>query len=244
PGQTETVELTGVVPDPALWSAEDPNLYTLVMELTDGGDTTLQAVGKRIGFREFYMEHAGTSDSSSNMRINGQNIELYGVNRSEVDPRGGHHVPYETIVKDVESAKRLNINAIRTSHYPPSPHLIELADEYGIYIMDEVNNESHNGRDGVDNSDYRIDPDLTSRDFPGNDSRYTAALEQRTRSMVMRDKSNASVIVYSLGNEAGTGPNFDSMIDVIKELDGEKLIHYQGDNGNPRVDMIGAMYPG
>src|SRR5699024_6661731 len=111
PGQTETVELTGVVPDPALWSAEDPNLYTLVMELTDGDDETLQAVGKRIGFREFYMENAGTSDSTSNMRINGQNIEFYGVNRSEVDPSGGHHVPYETIVTDVESAKRLNINA-------------------------------------------------------------------------------------------------------------------------------------
>ena len=242
-GQTGTATLSTAVANPELWSAELPNLYTLVLELTDAEGATVQAIGKRVGFREFFMENAGTTNSTSNMRINGQNIEFYGVNRGESDPAYGHHVPYETIVADVRNAKQLNLNAIRTSHFPPDPHLLDLADEYGIYIMDEVNNESHNGRDGINNTPYSIDASLTSRDFPGNDSRYTEALRQRTTSMVQRDKSYPSVIIYSLGNESGTGPNYETMIDVIKELDGEKLIHYQGDNGNPRVDMIGAFYP-
>lgn len=242
-GETGTADLSTTVENPALWSAELPNLYTLVLELADAEGTTLETFGKRVGFREFFMEHAGTSDSTSNMRINGQNIELYGVNRGENDPAYGHHVPYENVVADVRNAKQLNMNAIRTSHFPPDPHLLDLADEYGLYVMDEVNVESHNGRDGINNTPYAIDPSLTSRDFPGNDSRYTVSMEQRMRSMVERDKGYPSVIIYSLGNEAGTGPNFDTMIDVIKELDGEKLVHYQGDNGNPRVDMIGAMYP-
>ncbi|MCB7135078.1 glycoside hydrolase family 2 TIM barrel-domain containing protein [Cellulosimicrobium marinum] len=243
PGETGTASLATTVEDPALWSAELPNLYTLVLELADEDGTTLQTFGKRVGFREFAMANAGTSNSTSNMTINGQNIEFYGVNRGENDPAYGHHVPYENVVADVRNAKQLNMNAIRTSHFPPDPHLLDLADEYGLYVMDEVNVESHNGRDGINNTPYAIDPSLTSRDFPGNDSRYTASMEQRMRSMVERDKSYPSVIIYSLGNEAGTGPNFDTMIDVIKELDGEKLVHYQGDNGNPRVDMIGAMYP-
>jgi len=242
-GQSATATLSGTVANPLLWSAEVPNLYTLVMELADADGNTIQAVGKRVGFREFYMENAGTSNSTSNMRLNGQNIDFYGVNRGENDPAYGHHLTYADQVKDVVNAKQMNMNAIRTSHFPPDPSLIELADEYGLYVMDEVNNESHNGRDGINNTPYRIDTSLSSRDFPGNDSRYTNALKQRMTSMVMRDRSNASVIIYSLGNEAGTGPNFDTMIDVIKDLDGEELIHYQGDTGNPRVDMIGAMYP-
>ncbi|GII98990.1 beta-galactosidase/beta-glucuronidase [Sediminihabitans luteus] len=243
PGGSGTATLATTVEDPALWSAEIPNLYTLVLALEDEDGATVQTLGKRVGFREIYMANAGTTNSTSNMRVNGQNLELYGVNRGEADPAYGHHVPYETVVKDVQNAKQLNINAIRTSHYPPDPHLIDLADEYGLYIMDEVNVESHNGRDGINNTPFSIDPSLTSRDFPGNDSRYTAAMEQRMTSMVMRDRSAASVVMYSLGNEAGTGPNFDTMIDVIKDLDAEKLIHYQGDNGNPRVDMVGSFYP-
>ncbi|OLT50903.1 hypothetical protein BJF88_01880 [Cellulosimicrobium sp. CUA-896] len=205
PGRTGTAALRTTVEDPALWSAELPNLYTLVLELTDEDGATLQTFGKRVGFREFTMAHAGTSDSTSNMTINGQNIEFYGVNRGENDPAYGHHVPYENVVADVRNAKRLNMNAIRTSHFPPDPHLLDLADEYGLYVMDEVNVESHNGRDGIDNRPYAIDPSLTSRDFPGNDSRYTASMVQRMTSMVERDKGYPSVIIYSLGNEAGTG---------------------------------------
>lgn len=158
-----TVRFQAVVENPKLWSAELPNLYTLVMALYDNDGNLLQTVGKRIGFREFYIE--GTTGNSE-MRINGQNIEFYGVNRGEADPAGGHHIPYETIVKDVVNAKQLNINAIRTSHYPPDPNLIELADEYGLYIMDEVNVESHNARTMGIPSDAQYESG-SGRVFPG-----------------------------------------------------------------------------
>ena len=205
---------------------------------------------RKVGFKEFYIE--GKSGESE-MRINGQNIEFYGVNRGEAHPQGGRHIPYETIVKDVQNAKQLNINAIRTSHFPPDPNLIELADEYGLYIMDEVNVESHNARTMSIPSSAKYE-NTDGRLFPGNDRRYQNAMVDRMTSMVMRDKNNASVLIYSLGNEAGSDAsdrlapdpqegNFNRMIDVIKELDAEKLIHYQGWNGNSRVDMTGSMYP-
>lgn len=250
-GGEATAAFTAEVSNPKLWSAEIPNLYTLVMALCDNDGNVIQTVGKRVGFREFYVE--GNS-SNSEMRINGQNIEFYGVNRGEADPAGGHHVPYETIVKDVVNAKQLNINAIRTSHFPPDPNLIELADEYGLYIMDEVNVESHNARTMGIPADAQHESG-SGRVFPGNDRRYQNAMVDRMTSMVMRDKNNASVIIYSLGNEAGTDVsdklapdpqegNFNRMIDVIKALDSEKLVHYQGWVGNRRVDINGAMYPG
>lgn len=249
-GKTAQAEFSAVIANPKLWSAELPNLYTLVFELCDGSGKTIQTVGKRIGFREFYIEGKG---NNSEMRINGQNIEFYGVCRGESDPRGGHHIPYETIVKDVQNAKQLNINSIRTSHFPPDPNLIELADEYGLYIMDEVNVESHNARTMAIPSDAQYEA-ATGRIFPGNDKRYKNAMIDRMTSLVMRDKNNASVLMYSLGNEAGGDAsdrlapdpqegNFNRMIDVIKALDGEKLIHYQGWVENTRVDMEGTMYP-
>ncbi|MCI8635700.1 MAG: DUF4981 domain-containing protein [Eubacterium sp.] len=249
-GGEGTAVFTAQVSNPKLWSAEIPNLYTLVIALCDNDGNIIQTVGKRIGFREFYVE--GDSKNSE-MRINGQNIEFYGVCRGEADPAGGHHVPYETIVKDVQNAKQLNINAIRTSHFPPDPNLIELADEYGLYIMDEVNVESHNARTMGIPADAQYESE-SGRVFPGNDRRYQNAMVDRMTSMVMRDKNNASVIIYSLGNEAGTDVsdklapdpqegNFNRMIDVIKALDSEKLIHYQGWVGNQRVDIEGTMYP-
>ncbi|MEY8390872.1 glycoside hydrolase family 2 TIM barrel-domain containing protein, partial [Lachnospiraceae bacterium 45-W7] len=250
--KTTQAKFKANVAKPRLWSAELPNLYTLVMELCDSEGKTIQTVGKRIGFREFYIEGKGTN---SEMRINGQNIEFYGVCRGESDPKGGHYVPYETIVKDVENAKQLNINSIRTSHFPPDPNLIELADEYGLYIMDEVNVETHDGRGSVTIPEASRYENTTGRLFPGNDKRYKNAMEDRMTSMVMRDKNNASVIIYSLGNETGSDAsdrlapdpqegNFNRMIDIIKKLDGEKLIHYQGWVANQRVDIEGAMYPG
>ncbi|MDR0671470.1 MAG: NPCBM/NEW2 domain-containing protein, partial [Oscillospiraceae bacterium] len=244
-GQKAKVNIKRTVPNPKLWSAELPNLYTLVMALERADGGLLNTVSTRVGFKEFYVDQRGTS--SSNMRINGQNIEFYGVNRGEAHPLGGHYVPYDSIVQDVVNAKQLNINAIRTSHYPADPHLYDLADEYGIYIMDEVNVESHNARTATIPSGDRIDTSLAaggSRVFPGNAKTFTNAMVDRMEHMVLRDKSHASVLIYSLGNEAGTGPNFDTMVDdVIKVYDPEKLVHYQGENGNSRMDMEGQMYP-
>ena len=251
-GEEAAAVFHAVVENPKLWSAEFPNLYTLVMALYDDDGSLLQTVGKRVGFREFYIEG---DPGKSEMRLNGQNIEFYGVCRGEADPAGGHHIPYDTIVKDVQNAKQLNINAIRTSHFPPDPHLIELADEYGLYIMDEVNVESHNARTMGIPSDAKYESSGSGdRVFPGNDRRYQNAMVDRMTSLVMRDKNNASVLIYSLGNEAGSDKsdrlapdpqegNFNRMIDVIKAFDSEKLIHYQGWVGNQRVDIEGTMYP-
>ena len=238
---TATVELSATFKNPKLWSAETPNLYTIVFELQENGKT-VNAFGKRFGFKSFVMRGQGGSGTSE-ITINGKNVELYGVASHENSPKGGQYVPYETIVTDIKNAKQLNMNSIRTSHYPQSVHMMELCDEYGIYVMDEFNMETHNGRNSADNDKFAINPDLDGRDFAGNDSRYTNTFIDRATSLIMRDRNNASTSFYSLGNEAGTGPNFDTMIDVIKNLDNEKPIHYQGDNGNARVDIKGSMYP-
>lgn len=249
-GSRAKVPFETTVANPKMWSAEVPYLYTLVMELKDAGGTTLEAVSKRIGFRNFYMYNAGTTNSTSYMAINGQNVMLWGANRGQNHARGGRYIPYEDVVKDVRSAKEMNLNSFRTSHMPPCPHLIELCDEYGIYIMDEVAVETHDGRTNIS------PPGSTgySGNFGGGDSRYTNAFRARMTDMVMRDRNNASVVIYSLGNEAGTGTNFEFMMDIIKggsrlgitqeALDPKKIIHYQGWNDNNRVDIVGTMYPG
>jgi beta-galactosidase len=249
-GSRAKVSFEADIADPKLWSAEVPYLYTLVMELRDGGGATLQAVSKRVGFRSFYMHAAGTSNSTSYMAINGQNVMLWGANRGQNNARGGRYIPYEDVVWDVKTAKEMNLNAFRTSHMPPCPHFIELCDEYGIYVMDEANVETHDARTGISptgGTGY-------SGNFAGGDSRYTNAFRARMTDMVMRDRNNASVVIYSLGNEAGTGTNFEVMMDVIKggstlgveteALDPKKIIHYQGWNENARVDIVGTMYPG
>ncbi|MDR1060906.1 MAG: DUF4981 domain-containing protein [Clostridiales bacterium] len=249
-GSRAKVPFEATVANPKLWSAEVPYLYTLVMELRDSDGTVLEAVSKRVGFRNFYMYNAGTTNSTSYMAINGQNVMLWGANRGQNHARGGRYIPYEDVVWDVKSAKEMNLNAFRTSHMPPCPHLIELCDEYGIYLMDEANVETHDGRASISvtgGTGY-------SGNFPGGDSRYTNSMRTRMTDMVMRDRNNASVVIYSLGNEAGNGTNFEVMMDVIKggtrlgvtqeALDPKKIIHYQAWNDNARVDIVGTMYPG
>ncbi|HCC34418.1 MAG TPA: hypothetical protein DEQ02_01790, partial [Ruminococcaceae bacterium] len=256
-GARTQVAMQTTVSNPKLWSAEFPNLYTLVMELKDENGITQQAVSKRVGFREIALYNKGTT--SSTMTINGQPIKFYGVNRGEADPRGGHHVPYDVLVKDVQNAKLLNVNSFRTSHYPSDPHFYEICDEYGAYIMDEANVETHNGRtnDIPNDQTYANEVD---RDFPGNDRRFQNAMLDRMSDMVMRDRNNPSVVMYSLGNECGfdatdpvyqsetvdpaTAGNFNRMITIVKKFDPEGPIHLQQSNGSRRIDIHGEMYPG
>jgi beta-galactosidase len=252
-GSRAKVPFEANIANPKLWSAEIPYLYTLVMELKDASGATLEAVSKRVGFRNFYIYNAGTTNSTSYMAINGQNVQLWGANRGQNNARGGRAIPYEDVVWDVRAAKEMNLNAFRTSHMPPCPHLIELCDEYGIYVMDEVNVETHDGRTSMAVVGGTVGGTTYTGGFPGGDSRYTNSMRTRMTDMVMRDRNNASVVIYSLGNEAGDGTNFDVMIDVIKggtrlgytaaALDPKKVIHYQGWNGNARVDIVGSMYP-
>ncbi|MDR0380821.1 MAG: DUF4981 domain-containing protein [Oscillospiraceae bacterium] len=237
-GGEETVSFRETVDDPKLWSAEHPNLYTLVLETKNAAGQTLNAVSKRIGFREFIIDK-----SVSNrwvIRINGLPVTFYGVNRHETHPLYGRHVPYEVQKLDVTTMKQLNINSVRTAHYPNDVHFYDLADEYGIYIMDEANVETHNGRTSISDNDT---PTGAASGAPGSIRKFNNSCVDRMTNMVMRDRNNPSVVMYSLGNEAGNGQNFELMMDVIKEKDGEKPIHYQGDNGNARVDMTSEMYP-
>lgn len=221
--------LRGTVRNPRLWTAETPHLYTLVVTLNNAAGKTVEAVSCRVGFREVRVEHG-------QLLINGRPVRLYGVNRHEFDPDYGQAVPPERMMEDIVLMKRFNINAVRTSHYPNDPRWYDLCDQYGIYVMDEANIESH----GV-------------RGLLANDPTWQAAFMDRGIRMVQRDKNHPSVIIWSLGNESGYGPNFAAMSAWIRAYDPTRPIHYEGaqasadEVNDPRdpetVDFISRMYP-
>jgi beta-galactosidase len=218
-GRDATARGAKAVPGPRLWSAEHPNLYTAVLQLRDPSGAITQTVSARVGFREFALKNGL-------MRINGQPVSLRGVNRHEIDPGHGAALTREDMVRDITTMKRLNINAVRTSHYPNNPLWYDLADEYGIYVMDEANLETHGIRD----------------QYPGSNSGWTAAVTDRAAQMVHRDKNHPSVVIWSLGNEAGGGSNFVAMRDVIRAADPTRIIHYEGDNRSAVSDLRSRMY--
>ncbi|MFV0452695.1 MAG: glycoside hydrolase family 2 TIM barrel-domain containing protein [Propioniciclava sp.] len=211
-----SVELRIPVADAALWSAEDPNLYTLVYELTAQA-TTVEHVGTRIGIREF-----GIVDGQ--MTLNGQPLRITGMNRGEMHPDVGQALTEDTQRADLVAMRRHGITALRTAHYPADPDLYRLADEIGMYVMDEANVETH-----------------ALRPFPGNAPDWTPAVLDRVESMFARDKNHASVLWWSLGNEAGPGPVFAEAADWLRAHDSTRLVHYQDDS---RVaDIDGVFYP-
>ena len=171
--------LRGTVADVQLWTAETPRLYTLVLALRDADGKTVEAVSCRVGFRQVRVQ-------DGQLLINGQPVRLYGVNRHEHDPDFGQALPPERMIEDITLMKRFNINAVRTAHYPNDPRWYDLCDRYGLYVMDEANIESH----GV-------------RGLLANEPTWQAAFWDRGIRMVERDKNHPSVIIWSLGNEAG-----------------------------------------
>lgn len=211
------VELEQSILKPQKWSAEHPNLYDLILTLKDSGGKILESEGCKIGFRKFEIK-------DDLMMINGKEIKFKGVNRHEFDPREGKHVPAEMMIKDITLMKRLNINAVRTSHYPNDPLWLELCDQYGLYVIDETNLETHGVRDKV----------------PGNDPQWTNACLDRVQSMVERDKNHPSIVIWSLGNEAGHGTNFGIMSDWVHMRDHTRVVHYEGDSSV--ADMTSEMY--
>ncbi|NYJ27891.1 glycoside hydrolase family 2 TIM barrel-domain containing protein [Allomuricauda sp. ARW1Y1] len=190
--------------NPKKWSAEDPNLYTLVLALRDEEGKLVEARSTRIGFREI-----DTQDGQ--FRVNGIPVLLYGVNRHDWDATMGKAVTKEAMRRDVELMKKLNVNASRSSHYPNPPYWYELCDEYGIYVMDEANIESHG---------------LGS--LPSNSPDWHTAFMERGIRMVERDKNYPSIVSWSLGNEAGFGPNHAAISAWIKEFDPTRPVHYEG----------------
>ena len=220
------VNLTQHIIDPEKWSAEKPNLYNLVLELKKDG-VTKEATQTDVGFREVEITDANTDNAR--LRVNGQVITIAGVNRHENDPQDGWYLTEEDMRKDIELMKSLNINAVRTSHYPNDPTFYKLCDEYGIYVMDEANVESHNGR-----SQYKV---------PGSLPGYVEAAEDRAINMLERDKNYPCVIMWSPGNETGTGDSLQAEIDYFQNNDDTRVVHYQGWNDNAGVDVWSNMYP-
>ncbi|MGB8192077.1 MAG: glycoside hydrolase family 2 TIM barrel-domain containing protein [Chitinophagaceae bacterium] len=200
--------------NPDKWSDEIPNLYTLVISLEDSAGVLLEAKSCRVGFRSIEF-----SKDDSKLLINGKKTYLYGVNRPDHHPVKGKALSREDILQDVKTIKQFNFNCIRTSHYPMDPYLYELCDEYGIFVIDEANLETH-GLGGK----------------LSNDPMWTAAYLERSNRMVMRDKNYPSIIIWSLGNEAGRGPNHAAMAEWIHDFDITRPIHYEPAMGNPRLE--------
>ena len=202
------------------WSAEEPNLYKLVLVLKQGG-RVLSYKSIRIGFK--------TVEIKGNILcVNGRRVVIKGVNRHDFDPDNGWAVPRERYYEDLYLMKRANINAVRTSHYPDDVLFYDLCDELGLYIMDECDMETHGVR---------------RKNVPGNDPVWKNAVVDRVRRMVLRDRSHACVCFWSLGNEAGDGDNFMHMREAVLALDNTRPIHYEGDFDLKKSDFISRMYP-
>jgi len=214
--------MEGKVEAPRQWSAEFPNLYTLVLTLKNAKGDVVETESCRVGFRKVEIK-------GGELLVNGRAVKLFGVNRHEHDPDHGRAVPVSRMIQDIKLLKQNNINAVRTSHYPDSPVWYELCDQYGIYLIDEANLESH-----------------ALRGLLSNSPTWHGAFVERAVRMVERDKNHPSVIFWSLGNETGCGPNHAAMSAWIKEYDPTRPIHYEGAAGSPKdywyVDMISRMY--
>ncbi|MEU5867388.1 glycoside hydrolase family 2 TIM barrel-domain containing protein [Nonomuraea sp. NPDC047529] len=199
------------------WTAETPRLYEAVLT------TPHETVRLRVGFRTVSVEDGV-------LLANGRPLLLKGVNRHEFHPRHGRAVPYETMREDVLLMKRHNVNAVRTSHYPPHPDFLDLCDELGLWVIDECDLETH----GFGQVGWRRNPT--------DDPRWADALLDRMRRMVERDKNHPSVIMWSLGNEAGVGRNLAVMADWTRERDPSRPLHYEGDWSCAHTDVYSRMY--
>jgi beta-galactosidase len=222
--QIVQAKLVRTVKNPAKWSAEEPNLYTVVVLLKDGEGKTLEALSCRIGFRKVEVR-------DRQLFVNGQPVLIKGVNRHDHHGTRGKAVDEESMIGDANLMKRFNINAVRTSHYPNDERWYEICDEYGLYVCDESNIEGH---------------DLYHR-LP-NDPAWTHAFVDRGMRMLERDKNHASVLMWSLGNETGYGPNHDALAGYMRGADPTRPLHYEGatgglQGGERASDIICPMYP-
>jgi beta-galactosidase len=219
-----TLTLRADVPSPARWTAETPTLYTVVLALLDARGDTTEIITQRVGFRRVEVR-------GGLLLVNGVPIIIRGVNRHEHDPVTGRYVTEESMRRDLALMKQANINAVRTSHYPNDPRWYDLADEYGLYVIDEANIESHG---------MGFHPDTTL----GNNPAWQFAHLDRTMRMVERDKNHPSVIIWSLGNEAGDGVNFVATSAWVHRRDPSRPVHYERTRGEARhVDFVSPMYP-
>ena len=217
--QGETATIAGA----KSWTAETPQLYTLRVS-TASNSQDGETVELKVGFRTVEIKRTVFT-------VNGVPIQMRGVNRHEHHPLFGRAVDEDTVRKELALMKRSNINAIRTSHYPPSTLLLDLADEMGFWVIDECDLETH----GFGNVGWV--------DNPTDDPNWQAAIVDRAIRMVERDKNHACIVMWSLGNEAGVGRNLGAMAKAMKAIDGSRPLHYEGDQDCEHVDVWSMMYP-
>ncbi|MCX7655911.1 MAG: DUF4981 domain-containing protein [Treponemataceae bacterium] len=220
---------------PHLWSAEDPFLYVLGITLTDAEGNNIESTALRVGFRQIQIQ-------DRTLLINGKRVLIKGVNRHEHDERTGKTLSLNSMLTDILLMKQHNINTVRTSHYPNDERWYDLCDEWGLYVIDEANIESHAYYDSI-----------------CRDSRYAQAFLDRVSRMALRDKNHPCVIIWSLGNESGYGPNHDGAAGWLRSFDPSRPLHYEGacrpdwgqgahplsteGRGTLATDIISSMYP-
>lgn len=247
------VTLEADVDAPEKWSAEHPNLYQLALELTPEGDEPVEAMLEKVGFRTY---ETTRGQHGAEILVNGEPVDIQGVNRHETDPDFGRTVPIDRLREDLKTMQRFNVNAIRTSHYPNDPSLYRLADEYGVYVQDEVCVETH-----------------WWEGLLANTEAYHDQAVSQFRRMVLRDRNHASIFSWSTGNEAGTGAEHLEMaslatdsdeyipedtsevtgVNTVESFDGategfapDRLLYHQPNGGGWNIkysDMLGPRYP-
>lgn len=231
--QSET-GISFVVDAPLLWSAEQPYLYTVDVALVSSQSKIVEMARQAFGFRQVEIKN-------STILLNGERLVIRGVNRHEFHCDTGRAVTPEQIEDDIRILKRLNINAVRTSHYPNQSLFYELCDRYGLYVMDEANVEGHGQLDRMlrnngDGSDL----------VPGSNPVWEPAVMARAASMLERDKNHPCVLFWSCGNECGCGENLWKMSEFFRKMDPSRLVHYEGANSDPQYcktsDIAGQMY--
>ncbi|ASA25777.1 glycoside hydrolase family 2 TIM barrel-domain containing protein [Paenibacillus donghaensis] len=238
PGAEAVVHAELPVSDPELWSAEQPALYTLLLTLTDAEGKATEVHRYTVGFREVEVK-------DGQILVNGRRVILRGVNRNEFDPDLGHVTTLEAMVRDITLMKQHNINTVRCSHYPNEERWLELCDQYGLYVIDEADLETHGCVFLGEISRWINNPDEKTayESRLAEDPEWREAFLDRMIRVVERDKNHPSVIVWSLGNESGYGDNHDAMAAWTRATDPTRPIHYERAKDAPVVDIISSMYP-
>ncbi len=214
---------------PRKWNAEEPNLYTLLISTIDAAGTTTCVQRHMVGFRKVEIR-------DQQFWINGVSIKFLGVNRHDTHPELGHAVSMESMIRDVTLMKQHNVNAVRTSHYPNDPRWLELCDRFGLFVIDEADLETH-GFQSMNGNANGADWAL-----PVTHPDWKNACMDRAERLVERDKNHACIVMWSLGNESGTGLHHEAMAALIRQLDSTRFIHYEGAGDRPYVDVVSQMY--
>lgn len=218
-GNKQTIQHTLMVKQPAQWSAENPELYHLIFELLDPAGNVTEVIAGRIGFKE-------TEIRDQVFYLNGKPVKLNGINSHMQHPVTGHTIDEATMRKDLSILKQFNLNCVRTSHYPPVSRYLELADEYGIYVVDETGDEAH------------------ATEYLSGNKDWEAMYRERARKMVLRDRNHPCILFWSAGNESGEGENICAVIDEGKRYDKTRYWMYGGNAFSHRCeDIIGPRYP-